>query len=42
MPWSRVLFENLILAEIIMKILAFHENRRFISVFTTAHHWVLS
>jgi hypothetical protein len=36
-PWSRV-FEQLIVTQLVGKFPTFHETRRFIMVFTGAHH----
>jgi len=37
-PWSRVLFEKLIVSQLVKKFLAFKKNRQFISAFITARH----
>jgi hypothetical protein len=41
-PWSRVLLEKLIAAQLVKNILAFYGARRLITVFTKARHWSLS
>jgi len=41
-PRSIVVFDKLIVAQLIKKIPAFYGTRRFITVFTSAHHWPLS
>jgi len=40
-PQNKILLEKLIVAQLVKKCLAFHGNRRFITVFTTASHWTL-
>jgi hypothetical protein len=40
-PWSRVVLEKLIVAQLFKKFIAFHGTPRFITVFTRAHHWAL-
>jgi hypothetical protein len=40
-PWNRVLLEKLIPSQLVRKFLAFYGTERFITVFTTAHHWTL-
>jgi hypothetical protein len=39
--WSRVLLEKLIVTHPVKKLPAFYGTRRFITVFTRAHHWSL-
>ena len=41
-PWRRVLPEKLTDLQLVKKFSGFYENRRFITVFTTAHHLSLS
>jgi hypothetical protein len=41
-PWCRILFEKLIVTQLSKNILLSHGTRRFITVFTKAHHWTLS
>jgi hypothetical protein len=41
-PQSRVLLEKLIVTLLVKKFLAFYGIQRFITMFTTAHHWSLS
>jgi hypothetical protein len=41
-PWSRALLEKLIVTQIVKKFPVFYGTRRFITVFTRAHHWFLS
>jgi hypothetical protein len=38
---SRVI-EKTIVSQIVKKLPGYYETRRFIPVFTTAHHWTLS
>jgi hypothetical protein len=40
-PWCRILFEKLIVTQLVKKYPAYG-TRRFITVFTKAHHWTLS
>jgi hypothetical protein len=37
-PWCRILFENLIVTQLVKKILLSYGTQRFITVFTKAHH----
>jgi hypothetical protein len=37
-PWNRVLFEKLIVTQLVKKFAAFYGLRRFITVFTRAGH----
>jgi len=39
---GRALPEKLTVAQLVMKFTTFYGTRRFITVFTTAHHWNLS
>jgi hypothetical protein len=39
---GRVLLEKATVPQLLKKLLAFHETRRFITVFTTAYHLPLS
>jgi hypothetical protein len=41
-PWCRILFEKLIVTQLIKNILLSYGTRRFITVFTKARHWTLS
>jgi hypothetical protein len=41
-PWSRVIHENLTVAQLVKKLPAFYGTRRFITVYTTARHWSLT
>jgi hypothetical protein len=41
-PWCRMLFEKLIVTQLVKKSRTFLWNRRFIAVFTQAYHWSLS
>jgi hypothetical protein len=41
-PWRRALFEKLIVTQPVKKIPLSCGTRRFITVFTKAHHWTLS
>jgi hypothetical protein len=41
-PWCRLLFEKLIVTQLVESILLSYGNRRFITVFTKARHWTLS
>jgi hypothetical protein len=41
-PLNKVLIEKLTVTHLVKKYPAFHGIRRFITVFTTAHHWSLS
>jgi hypothetical protein len=41
-PWCRILFEELIVTQLVKKILLSYGTRRFITVFSQAHHWTLS
>jgi len=41
-PWSRALLEKLTGSQLVKKFLIFYGTRRFITVFTTAHHLSLS
>jgi hypothetical protein len=41
-PLSRVLLDKLVVARLFKKLLAFYRTRRFITVFTRAHHWFIS
>jgi hypothetical protein len=36
--WSKVLLEKLTVSQLAKKFTAFYGNRKFIAVFTTAHH----
>jgi len=40
--WNRVLFEKLIVVQIVKKFPAFCGTQRLIKVLTRAHHWSLS
>jgi hypothetical protein len=37
-PWSRVLFEKLIIAQL-LKVSGFYRTQKFVAVFTRARHW---
>jgi hypothetical protein len=37
-PWSRVLLQKLIIAEMIREIIAFYGARKFITIFTVPYH----
>jgi hypothetical protein len=37
-----VLLEKLVVTQLVNKLTVFYETRRFITVFTKAHHWSLS
>jgi hypothetical protein len=41
-PWCSVLFEKLIVTQLVKNILLSYGTRGFITVFTQAHHWTLS
>jgi hypothetical protein len=41
-PWCRILFEELIITQLVKKYSAFYGTRKFITVFTQARHWTLS
>jgi hypothetical protein len=41
-PWSRVLHVKLTVTQLIKKFPTFYGTRKFIAVFTWAHHWSLS
>jgi hypothetical protein len=41
-PQCRILFEKLIVTQLVKKILLYYGSRRFITVFTKARHWTLS
>jgi len=41
-PWSKVLLEKLVVSQLAKKFTKFYGNRKFIAVFTTAHHLSLS
>jgi len=41
-PRSRVLVETIIVTKLVKKLSAFYGTQRFITVFTTVHHWSLS
>jgi len=41
-PWCRILFEKLIVTQLIKKYPASLLNRRFITVLTKARHWTIS
>jgi hypothetical protein len=41
-PWCRILFEKLIVAQLIKKYPAFFMETKGSSLFTKAHHWTLS
>jgi hypothetical protein len=41
-PWCRVLFEKLIVTQLVKNILLSYGTRRFITLFTQARHWALS
>jgi hypothetical protein len=41
-PWYRILFEKMIVTQLIKKISLFYGTRRFITVFTKARHCTLS
>jgi hypothetical protein len=40
--WNRVLLGKLTVTKLVKKFPAFYGTGRFITVFTTAHHWSLS
>jgi hypothetical protein len=41
-PYSRVRLKELTVTHLVKKFPAFYVTRRFITVFTTVHHWYLS
>jgi hypothetical protein len=41
-PWCRILFEKLIVTQLVKNIPLSYGTRRFITVFTKARHWTLS
>jgi hypothetical protein len=41
-PWCRLLFEKLIVTQLVKKFPAFYGTRRFIIVFREARHWIVS
>jgi hypothetical protein len=41
-PWSRIMLQKLMVAQLVKKFPAFRETWSFITVFTTACHWSLS
>jgi hypothetical protein len=41
-PWSKVLFVKLTVTQLVKKFPTFYDTRKFITLFTTAHHWSLS
>jgi hypothetical protein len=41
-PWCRILFEKLIVTQLVKKIPLSYGTRRFITVFTKARHWTLT
>jgi len=41
-PWCRILFEKLIVTQLVKNILLSYGNRTFITAFTQASHWTLS
>jgi hypothetical protein len=41
-PWSRDLLQNLTVMQLVNKSSTFYGTQRFITMFTTAHHWSLS
>jgi hypothetical protein len=41
-PWCRILFEKLIITQLVKKILLSYGTPNFITVFTQARHWTLS
>jgi hypothetical protein len=40
-PWCRILFEKLIVTQLVKNILPSYGTRRFITAFTQARHWTL-
>jgi len=38
--WNKILLEKLIVTQLVEKLPASYGSRRFITVFTTAHHWL--
>jgi len=40
-PWGRVLLEYLTVTQLVKKFPALYGSWRFITVFTSAHHWFL-
>jgi len=40
--WGTVLLEELAVTQLVKKFPAFYGTSRFITVFTTAHHWSLN
>jgi hypothetical protein len=41
-PWCRILFEKLIVTQLVKNIPLSYRTRKFITVFTKARHWTLS
>jgi hypothetical protein len=41
-PWSRVLFDKLLIAQLVKILPAFYKTRRFITVYTNIHPCILS
>jgi hypothetical protein len=41
-PWSRLLLDKLMVAQLLMTLALFYGTRSFITVFTKACHWTLS
>jgi len=41
-PYSRILFEKLIVTQLVKKFPTFYETRKFIILFTRARHWSVS
>jgi hypothetical protein len=41
-PWCRLLFQKLIVTQLVKKIPLSYGTRRFTTVFTKARHWTLS
>jgi hypothetical protein len=41
-PWCKILFEKLIVTQLVKNIPLSYGTRRFITVFTKARHWTLS
>jgi hypothetical protein len=40
--WCRILFEKLLVTQLVKKILLSYGTQRFITVFTKSRHWTLS